>query len=313
MRLLFLGGTRFIGHFAAHDAVARGHEVTLLHRGAHASEVSGAREVLVDRADPSALARAVAEARPEVVVDTLAMSKSDAEVTALALKVTPAALVVLSSQDVYASWTSALAGEAIAGDEGTEDSPLSAVEFPYRGVIPDRADYDKKHVEAVARALAGEVPRVTVLRLCAVTGLRDPRRRFGAIVDALDRGEPLPCQGAASARWTHADVRDVARAIVLAAERAPAGFSVFNVGERATPTMKERVEGLARAMGTTAAWRETEGPLPDAFDVLGKGPMLVMSSARIRGALGFAEVTSEEERAADVAAWARATREGAPS
>jgi nucleoside-diphosphate-sugar epimerase len=305
MRLVFVGGTRFIGHAAASEAVWRGHEVTLLHRGAHPSEVTGAREVRVDRRDPSALARAIAEARPDAVIDTLAMTKSDAETTALALKITRVPLVVLSSQDVYAAWSAILGhGPAVAAPVLNETSPLMLERFPYRAKTGD-PEYDKKDVEAVFRA--SEIG--CVLRLPAVYGRRDHQRRFGAIVDALDRDEALPCAGGATFRWTHAHVRDVGHAIVLAAEKVTLGFSVYNVGEVETPTMRARVESIASAAGRTASFRETEEPLPEPFALLGRmSTDVVVDSSRIRAELGFEEVTNEDERLRDLVGWCRETR-----
>jgi nucleoside-diphosphate-sugar epimerase len=306
MRLVFVGGTRFIGHAAATSAVSRGHDVTLLHRGAHPSAIRGAREVIVDRRDPSALARAIASARPDAVIDTLAMTKSDAETTALALKITAVPAVILSSQDVYAAWGAILGHDAPPPEPAIDErSPLMRVRFPYRGKPNDAGDdYDKKDVEEVFRTIDA-----CVLRLPAVYGRRDPQRRFGAIVDALDRGEAIPCAGGATFRWTHAHVSDVGHAIVLAAEKAPRGFSVYNVGEALTPTLYARVLSIARATGREARFQATD-PVPEPFRVLGRTPRdLVVSSGRIRAELGFAEITTEDERMRDLVAFCRETRE----
>jgi nucleoside-diphosphate-sugar epimerase len=315
MRVAFIGGTRFIGHTAAAEAAFRGHDVTVLHRGGHPCELQGAHDVVVDRRDPTALARAVAAAKPDVVVDTWAMSKSDAEVTALVVSISGARAVVLSSQDVYAAWGPLLGLPApdVREDELTERSPLMAARFPYRGKGHDGGeDYDKKDVEAVVRdaVTSGKVAGACVLRLPAVYGRRDYRRRFGAVVDALDAGEAIPCYAGAPFRWTHAHVRDVAHAIVLAAERATsAGFAVFNVGEAETPTMGERVDAIARAAARPLRWRETDEPLPEPFATLGRTAAdAVLSSALVRAQLGFAEVTTAEERARDLVAWCRETR-----
>ena len=312
MRLLFLGGTRFIGRAAVAEAVGRAHEVTLLHRGVHSAGVAGARELLVDRADPGALASAIAKARPDVVIDTRAMTRSDAEATALALKITPAPVVVLSSQDVYAAWGALIGHEAPPPEPLlTEASALMTVRFPYRGKEHDGGeDYDKKEVEGVFReAAAGEIASACVLRLPAVYGRRDYRRRFGAIVDALDAGDALPCAGGATFRWTHLHVRDAGHAIVLAAEGVRRGFSVYNIGEAETPTMRARVEAIAHVAGRPLRWHETPEPLPAAFEVLGRMPRdLVVASDRIRRELGFAEVTTAEERLRDLVEASRETR-----
>jgi len=325
MHIAFIGGTRFIGHAAASAALFRGHEVSVLHRGRHRCELTGAREVLVDRQDPSVLCERIARLAPDAVVDTRAMTRADAEVTVLALRVTPVPAVVLSSQDVYAQF-GRLNGLPAPEPEPivTEASPLT-IPFPFRELGGHEAgpDYDKKEVESVLHAaVEAGLPGVTVLRLPAVYGRRDPRRRFGSLVDRLalvapesriPASEPprgsmprreLPCREGASFRLTHAHVRDVAHAIVLAAERRASGYHVLNVGESETPTMRQRAEGIARVMGVELVWCETES-LPDELALLGPQPNdFVASSDAIRAKLGFSEVTSERERYEDIVAWA---------
>ena len=78
MRILFLGGTRFIGHHAAARAVAAGHDVWVAHRGNHPCEVAGVVRMRVDRTLPSDVSDAVEAARPDAVVDTRAMTAEDA-------------------------------------------------------------------------------------------------------------------------------------------------------------------------------------------------------------------------------------------
>ena len=233
MRIAFIGGTRFIGHWAATEARRRGHDTLVLHRGEHRCEVEGAREIRVDRADPSALARAVAEARADVVIETRAMTRTDAEASALALKIARVPAIVLSSQDVYGAFGAVLGHPAPAAVASIDESAPLTVPYPYRGTSRAGAeDYDKKEVEAIFRAATDDgVPSVCVIRLPAVYGPRDYQRRFGAVVDAIDDRRPVPCAGGATWRWTHADVRDVAHAVVLAAEKARAKIAVYNVGE----------------------------------------------------------------------------------
>lgn len=52
MRILVLGGTLFLSHAVAADAVARGHDVTCAARGVSGSVPDGATLVALDRADP---------------------------------------------------------------------------------------------------------------------------------------------------------------------------------------------------------------------------------------------------------------------
>jgi len=309
VQIAFVGGTRFIGHAAAVLALERGHVVTLCHRGTHPCEVAGAKDVLVDRRDPEALALTLK--RAEVIVDTRALTRPDAEVTALCAKILGAPCVVLSSQDVYAQFGRLLGHPMSEAPEAviTERSPLT-VPYPFRGIYDHEGgpDYDKKQVEAVfERAVSKSVPGAIALRLPAVYGARDPNRRFGRVFDALQKGDVLPCQGGGAWRWTHAHVRDAAHAIVLAAEKVRAGYHVYNAGEAHTPTMRERVESIAAYLGKNARFEEVE-ELPEDFDDLGRHENdLVVSSSALRGALGFEEITTHDERVADLVSWLRKT------
>jgi nucleoside-diphosphate-sugar epimerase len=312
VNVAIIGGTRFIGHAAAAELVDRGHAVTVLHRGRHALEVEGVADVLVDRRDPSALALALARVAPDAVVDTYAMTRADAQVTALAASIVKVPLVVLSSQDVYAAWGRLLGhpAPALSSLAVDETAPLT-VPYPYRGVADHEGGpgYDKKDVEGVLEEAARERGiAVTMLRLAAIYGRRDPKRRFAGIVAAFDGGaRELVTANQASFRCTHAHVEDAAHAVVLACEQPAAGYRVFNVGEATTPSMRERVESIAAALGIAFTWREGESGYCDPL--LGRfAGDFVLDDARIRRELGFRETTTEAARVADVIEWSRRSR-----
>ncbi len=154
--------------------------------------------------------------------------------------------------------------------------------------------------------LAAPLPGVTVLRLPAVYGRRDPQRRFGAIVDALDRGE-VRIPGPGAFRWTHGHVDNVAHAIALAAEAEPAGPRVFNVGEAETPSMRERAEAIAARMDRSLTFDKSEPP--EAWGLFGVLPNdVVVDSSAIREALGFGEPLDEDARLDDLIAGLRVSR-----
>jgi len=308
MRVTLVGGTRFIGPAIAEALLARGHAVTLIHRGVHPSPVEGAEVLVADRSDPAQLRTAVQRARPEVVVDTRSMTEADARCCMAAAEGLP--VVVLSSQDVYAQF-GLLNG--LPGPEPeariTEESPLT-IPFPFRGIAEHAGgeDYDKKRVEALYAA-AG-LPAVCVLRLPAVYGRRDPARRFGFLLDALDAGQTtLPRVGSGCFRWTHAHVDDVAHAVLLAAESQRAGYAVYNVGEADPPSMAERAEALAAAAGHGFTWTPAE-ELEGSWALLGRMPCdVVVDTTKIREALGYREVTTREQRLRDTVDGLRASRD----
>ena len=130
-----------------------------------------------------------------------------------------------------------------------------------------------------------------------------------SFVDRIDAGErSFPMQKGAVWRLSHAHVRDVAHAVLLCAEQPANGYRVFNLSEATTPTMRERVETIAELMNARITWNESE-ELPEGLESLGAMPNdLVVDSTRIRDTLGFAEVSTPEQRIEDAITWARQSR-----
>lgn len=313
MRIVFLGGTRFIGPRAVGVAHARGHSVAVLHRGIHRTELPrGVEEVLVDREDVGSLRAALAKTRPDVVIDMFAMTADQARRATDSLRAVTGKVVVLSSQDVYAQF-GRLNGlpAGVIEESVTESSPLT-IPYPFRGIVEHEggANYDKKDVEAIyQRGSEGQFESVTVLRLPGVFGWGDYQRRFAALIERLwSKPTALPCQNRASWRWTVSHVQNAAYAIVLAAEKSLAGYHVFNVGEEHTPTMRERVEKFARLLDVSFGWKEAD-VLPDDLSILGRMPNdFVVDSQAIRAKLGFEEILEEDECYRDLINWTRHSR-----
>ncbi|MCC6668328.1 MAG: NAD-dependent epimerase/dehydratase family protein [Polyangiaceae bacterium] len=308
MHLAFIGGTRFIGRAAVRRALEVGHRVSVFHRGEHPCDVAGAVDVLVDRQDPSALCAALARAAPNALIDTRAMTRADAQVTVLAARLLGVPAVVLSSADVYAQFGRLNGHPAPEPEDCVVESSALTVPYPFRGLPGDHPpDYDKKDVEHELEQ-AG-VPAL-VLRLPAVYGSGDHRRRFGGVVDRLDAGQRvLPLQGGGTFRHSHAHVEDVAHAMVLGAERWREGFAAMNVAEQTTPTMRERVDAIASCMGVGLEWQEEPGELPPDLAFLGRMPNdVVLGTALIRRRLGFDEVTTSDQRVRDLVTGLRKSR-----
>jgi nucleoside-diphosphate-sugar epimerase len=256
MRFVILGGTWFIGPAVVEELAGR-HQAIVVTRGRHRGpELPAASERRCDRFDEPALARVLAEAAPDVIVDTCAYTRRAAEIIARARP--PAArLVVLSSMDVYRAFGALLRGEHPDPNPLDEDAPLRAARHLYRG-RPDAAavgkqlpgvegqldDYEKLDVEPVVLAAGA-----TVLRLAAVHGPRDPLRREEPILGRLRAGRTRIPFGAGTLLWTRVHVRDAARAVRLAGERDDLAGQVLNVGERRTLSVWQWGERVLAAAG----------------------------------------------------------------
>lgn len=299
MRVAVLGGTGFIGEHVTRWLVVTGQEVIGIHRGLTPVRVPGVRSLTADRQNPPALAGALADVAPTVLVDLIAYLAAD--VTSLLTVLPPSVerLVLISSGDVY--WTyDAFRGLSPAPGPVSplsETAPLRERLYPYRAQAegPDdlRYWYEKILVEQAARTGA-RVP-VTILRLPMVYGPGDRQQRVGGYLKRLRSDSSVLRLNAAEACWrcTRGYVEDVAWAIALAASDDRATGELFNVGETEALTELE----WASAIAATAGWSgrivadpSTPPSLPAEWSV-----HLVMESRRLRDALGYEEPVGRPE------------------
>jgi 2'-hydroxyisoflavone reductase len=106
MRILVLGGTVFLSHAVAVEALARGHRVSCLARGVSGSVPTGARLLVADRNQPGALGAGVGGAvggeSYDAVVDVATMSLPWVSEALAALAGSVAHWTFISSINVYA-------------------------------------------------------------------------------------------------------------------------------------------------------------------------------------------------------------------
>jgi nucleoside-diphosphate-sugar epimerase len=111
MRLLVLGGTRFVGRAIVDDALSRGWEVDALSRGQTGSLPDGARHLVGDREDADDLRRALGNGSWDLVVDTWAMAPKVVATAVDALRDRTGRYGYVSSESVYVE------GRPPGGDE----------------------------------------------------------------------------------------------------------------------------------------------------------------------------------------------------
>jgi nucleoside-diphosphate-sugar epimerase len=308
VRVLVLGGTRFVGPPLVRRLVEGGHDVTVFHRGRTEAELPGAvRHIHGDFASFEQHARELKALEPEVVVDDVPY-KDKAGHGLRHFTGVAARGIVLTSGDVYRAFARLLGSEPGPPDPVplTEDSPLRA------GSSPDRTgeiDHDNLDVE---RALQGrdDLP-VTVLRLAVVFGPGDPHNRLYPYVRRMADGRPaiLLDERVAGWRWSRQFVDNVAAAAVLAVEDDRSAGRVYNVAPQETPTEAEWARSIGRALGWEGEIRAAPPDvLPESLRVEIDGRQdIVMDSARIRAELGYAEPVPLDEAIRRTAEWALRT------
>jgi len=320
MKILVVGGTGFIGRFVVRDLTAAGHDVAVFHRGRSPAKLpAGAHEIIGDRSELGWKRADFLRVRPDVVIDCILSSGTQAKGAMDVFRGATRRIVVLSSQDVYRAYGILLGLEigALQRVPITEDSELRTHFRPYgeehlkrmKGIFGWLDDeYEKIEVERAV--MEDAVLPATVLRLPMVYGPGDPLHRLYPTVKRIDDNRPAILLGDASARWRppRGYVENVAAAIVLAATSERAKGRIYNVAE---PTAFSELE-WTRLIGEVAGWRgevialdkdETPAHLQVPFNT---AQDWTVSSDRIRTELGFTEPVPVPEALGRTIQWERA-------
>jgi nucleoside-diphosphate-sugar epimerase len=317
MRALIIGGTGFIGAHVTRQLAQAGHDVTVFHRGTVPFS-DAVRELRGDRQDLAAHASALERLAPDVAIDMILSSGSQARTLVETISGRTGRLVVISSQDVYRA-TGVFHGSEpglLEPQPLTEESPLRTRLQTYPPAVVSRLkgvfawlddEYDKVSVEQEAQR-AGHLP-VTILRLPMVYGPGDPLHRLFPIVKRVDDGRRVVLLADRFAAWrgTRGYVEDVAAAIVLAAMSPGAAGRIYNVGE-APMTELAWTERVAAAAGFTGAVKVLPaGRMPAHLQLPGNPDQhWAASTTRIRKNLHFSEHLASDEALRRTIAWERA-------
>lgn len=306
MRVLMIGGTKFIGRRIAEELIARGDDVTVVHRGK--TEPDGlpeCRHLHTDRAGFAGLAAEVRAIAPDAVVDTLALSRAD--VDAVLPHLPDTRLVVLSSVDVYRAFElqDSPAGEVPVPI--SETSPVRHGRYPYRGQLPGSDDYEKLDVEPPYLARDG-----TVLRLGFIYGEHDPQRREEFILRRVRAGRTRIPVGAGNWLLSRCYVGDVASAVLAAIGSSSCGGrtpyadaargQVFNVVEPVSGTVLDWVGQVLAAAGHEAELATVQNEdLPADLSLTGLyAQHLLFDSRKAIDLLGWRPAAAEEGVTASV-------------
>jgi nucleoside-diphosphate-sugar epimerase len=318
MRILVIGGSRFIGAALVRQLAAAGHTLCLFNRGQSPVEPPAGVEVLHgDRNALAGHAAAVLGWRPDVVVDMCCITAEQCEAALAVFAGNVPRYVLISSCDVYRTYGVLLDKEQAAVDNTpqAEDAPLRTVRFPYRGAQPRAADdpqrilddYDKIPCEQAVLARPGLAG--TVLRLPMVYGPGDYQLRLLPYLRRMDDGRKAILLSETGAGWRGARgyVEDVAAGIALAVASPQAGGCTYNIAEPTGLTERDWVERV----GVAAYWdgkviEVDDDDVPDDLPGLrGAKQHLVVDSGRLRSELGYKEGTTWREALSASVNWQR--------
>ena len=220
MKLLVLGGTKFLGRATVEAALARGHEVTLFNRGETNPELFPDTEKL--RGDRTEDLSALTGREWDAVVDP--SGYVPAVVRASAEK--------LSGQTGYYLFVSSLSVYADRSKPMVEDDAVEQLgDMPDDRLLEDYSNYGA--LKALAeQAVAETYPDAhATVRPGLIVGPYDPTGRFTYWPHRVARGGEVAAPAPPDDRVQFVDVRDLAEWIVgLCEQRAKGEFNAVNDG-----------------------------------------------------------------------------------
>ncbi len=298
-RALVLGGAGFIGVAACKELMRRGVETIATGKkdrpyGTFTSYLA------FDRADEAQLKHALAETRPDVVLDLAAFQP--AEIEAVARNFGGERYVFVSTRRVYPD---------MPGRPAREEDFV-----PLEGTPPrESLDYveGKRWCETVL--MRSERLRWTVVRPPAVFGAGDYSMRIAAYIQRVADGGPIlvpaeTYEQSPGLAW----VKDVGFGCALACDvRKDTLHRAYNVGF-AGVSLRELIEGIARALGVPARLHPVPfDELPEGTSPYGPEPRRPAGFviARAQKELGF-EPSALEDALAETLAWYRVSHPSHP-
>ncbi|MEM6599650.1 MAG: NAD-dependent epimerase/dehydratase family protein [Cyanobacteria bacterium P01_C01_bin.69] len=240
MRVLVIGGTRFIGVYLTKLLVEQGHEVTLLNRGNHPAPVDGVEGIVCDRKDPAALKSALTDKSFDAIFDNNGRELSDTQSLIDSFKGKLKHFIYVSSAGVYAK------SDQMPHKEG------DAVDLNSR-------HKGKFHTEDYLKAQG--IP-VTAIRPVYIYGPQNYNPLEKWFFDRIVRNQPIPVPGNGMALTHLGHCQDLAAAMVAVLGNEQAIGQIYNIsGDKAVT-----FDGLAR---TCAA---ATGKKPDSIKIVHYDP-----------------------------------------
>lgn len=249
MRVLIIGGTKFVGRHITEAALAAGHEVTLLHRGRTGADLfPQSTHLLADRdGDLSALA----EGDWDVTFDVSAYLPRQVTSLAQALGGRGGHYVYISSVSAY---------DIPAAAHFTEDSPLLSLDDPFDVTEVTDENYGPLKAECERAALSSFGSQILIVRPTYVVGPHDSSYRFTYWVERVARGGEVLAPGNGDAPIQLIDARDQATWLVGMAQ-AKASGAFHTVGPATPISFRDMLEAIVAEVGppgTRLSWIGSE-------------------------------------------------------
>jgi nucleoside-diphosphate-sugar epimerase len=226
MRVLVMGGTRFIGVYLTKLLIEQGHEVVLFNRGNHPAPVAGVPTIVGDRTDPDSLKTQLAGETFDAIFDNNGRELSDTQPLVELFGGQLQHFVYVSSAGVY------LKSDQMPHIEGDAVDPKSR----HKGKFETEAYLQEQGVP------------FTSVRPVYIYGPQNYNPLEAWFFDRVVRDRPVPIPGNGMHLTQLGHVQDLATAMAAVLGNETAIGQIYNIsGEKAVT-----FDGLARACATAA-------------------------------------------------------------
>jgi 2'-hydroxyisoflavone reductase len=268
LKILILGGTRFLGPHVVENAIERGHTVTLFNRGKSNPDLFPDLELLKGDRDPDKGTglESLRNRSWDAAVDTSGYYPRMVRASAGLLSANIGQYVFISSISVYADTSKPNQDET--GEIATiEDETVETMGERFENYGPLKALCE----QAATKAMVG---RATNIRPGLIVGPRDNAPRFTYWPVRIERGGEVLAPGDPSDPVQFIDTRDLAAFIVGVIETRRMG--VFNAtGPNHPTTIGEMLHGCKAVTGGDARFTWVPADFLAEHDVYGWGDLPV--------------------------------------
>lgn len=244
MRILVMGGTRFIGVYLTRLLVEQGHDVVLFNRGNRPAPVPGVEQIQGDRTDPIQLKEKLASESFDAIFDNNGRELSDTQPLIELFKNKIQQFIYVSSAGVY---------------QKTDQPPH------YEG---DPVDPKSRHLgkhETESFLQEQKIP-FTSVRPVYIYGPQNYNPLEAWFFDRIVRDRPLPIPGNGLHITQLGHVQDLAQAMVATLGNPQAIGQIYNISGTRFVTFDGLARACAQAVGKDPKTLKLIHYDPKAFD-----------------------------------------------
>jgi nucleoside-diphosphate-sugar epimerase len=248
VKVLVIGGTRFVGYHLVHELLANGHDVTIFTRGKTPDDFgSKIHRLKGDRTDHQGFIEIFKNLSFDVVVDMIAFREKDSIAAIEAFEGKIKHFIHISTRKIYLISHQNYAGQI---KEEYDNRQILAPPKDKRMVFAYNYGLGKKKCEAVLqKAFQRNQFPVTILRPPFICGERDNYLRDYSYFLRIKDGNPLILVDGGGKKIRNVYVRDVARAINSLMGKMNTAGKVFNIAQEEILSIKEYLGEVSQIMG----------------------------------------------------------------